>query len=210
MEAVSLVTSKFMIKKILFLALAVWTTALFGQNNKRMLPYAIQEGTLNEQFTNLSNMSRSQDASFKLIRRTNLEIVRNNVLDSISRYQKEIATLKANSSSSTSTINTLQDSITTLDAALREQEYKTNVISFLGIDFSKGTYHVMVWSIIVVFVLAFIITLASFRKARLDTIDHKKTTEELQEDLQTLRKKSLEKEQQLKRQLLDEQMKRDS
>jgi len=62
----------------------------------------------------------------------------------------------------------------------------------------------------VVFVLAFIITLASFRKARLDTIDHKKTTEELQEDLQTLRKKSLEKEQQLKRQLLDEQMKRDS
>lgn len=209
MDAISLVTSKFMIKNILFLAFTVWATALFGQD-QRMLPYAIQEGTLNEQFTNLSNMSRSQDASFKLIRRTNLDIVRKNVLDSVSHYQKEIATLKANSSSSTSTINTLQDSIRTLDAALQEQAYKTNVISFLGIDFSKGTYHMMVWSIIVVFVLAFIVTLVSFRKARLDTIDHKKTTEELQEDLQALRKKSLEKEQLLKRQLLDEQMKRDS
>lgn len=198
-----------MLKKFLLLAFTVWASTLLGQN-KRMLPYAIQEGTLNEQFTNLSNMSRSQDANFKLIRRTNLEIVRKNVLDSVSGYQKEIATLKANSSSSTNTINTLQDSITTLDAALQEEQYKTNVISFLGIDFSKGSYHMIVWSIIIVFVLAFLVTLASFRKAKVDTNDHKKTTEELQEELQTLRKKSLEKEQQLKRQLLDEQMKRDS
>ncbi len=198
-----------MFKKLLFFAFIVSSTTLFGQN-KRMLPYAIQEGTLNEQFNNLSNMSRSQNVDFKLIRRTNLDIVRANVLDSISSYQKEIATLKANSSSSTGTINALQDSVTTLDAALQAEQHKTNSISFLGIDFSKGSYHTMVWSIIIVFVLAFFVTLASFRKAKVDTNEHKKTSEQLQEELQALRKKSLEKEQQLKRQLLDEQMKRGS
>lgn len=198
-----------MLKKLLLFACIVSSTALFGQN-KRMLPYAIQEGTLNEQFNNLTNLSRSQAGDFKLIRRTNIEIVRRNVLDSISRYQKEIATLKTNSSSSTGTINALRDSVTTLDAALQVEQHKTNSISFLGIDFAKGSYHTMVWSIIIVFVLAFVVTLASFRKAKVDTGEHKKTAEDLQEELQALRKKSLEKEQQLKRQLLDEQMKRNS
>lgn|SRR5690606_2480785 len=198
-----------MLKNLLFLACIMSSLTLFGQN-KRMLPYAIQEGTLNEQFNNLNNLSRSQSADFKLIRKTNLEIVRRNVLDSITHYQKEIATLKSNSSSSTGTINALRDSVATLDTALRAEQHKTNSISFLGIDFAKGSYHTMVWSIIIVFVLAFLITLASFRKAKVDTNEFKKTSDQLQEELQALRKKSLEKEQQLKRQLLDEQMKRNS
>lgn len=198
-----------MLKKLLFFAFTLWAAALFGQN-QRMLPYAIQEGTLNEQFTNLSNMSRSQSADFKLIRRTNLEIVRTNVLDSISGYQKEIAALKENSLSSTGTISSLRDSVRVLDVALQAEQHKTNSISFLGMDFLKGSYHTMVWSIIIVFVLAFLVILASFRKVKVDASEYKKTTDELQEELQALRKKSLEKEQQLKRQLLDEQMKRDS
>ncbi len=198
-----------MLKNLLFLACIMSSLTLFGQN-KRMLPYAIQEGTLNEQFNNLNNLSRSQSADFKLIRKTNLEIVRRNVLDSITHYQKEIATLKSNSSSSTGTINALRDSVATLDTALRAEQHKTNSISFLGIDFAKGSYHTMVWSIIIVFVLAFLITLASFRKAKVDTNEFKKTSDQLQEELQALRKKSLEKEQQLKRQLLDEQMKRNT
>lgn len=198
-----------MLKNLLFLVCIMSSLTLFGQN-KRMLPYAIQEGTLNEQFNNLNNLSRSQSADFKLIRKTNLDIVRRNVLDSITRYQKEIATLKSTSSSSTSTINALRDSVATLDTALQAEQHKTNSISFLGIDFAKGSYHTMVWSIIIVFVLAFLITLASFRKAKVDTNEFKKTSDQLQEELQALRKKSLEKEQQLKRQLLDEQMKRNS
>ncbi|MCC2598866.1 hypothetical protein [Sphingobacterium sp. FBM7-1] len=198
-----------MLKNLLFLACIMSSLTLFGQN-KRMLPYAIQEGTLNEQFNNLNNLSRSQNADFKLIRKTNLEIVRRNVLDSITHYRNEIATLKSNSSSSTGTINALRDSVTTLDTALQAEQHKTNTISFLGIDFAKGSYHTMVWSIIIVFVLAFLITLASFRKAKVDTNEFKKTSDQLQEELQALRKKSLEKEQQLKRQLLDEQMKRNT
>jgi len=185
-------------------------TSIAQQQSKPMLPYAIQQGTLNEQFTQLSNLSRSQDADFKLIRKTNLDIVRKNVLDSISHYQKEIATLKQNSSSSTGTIKTLQDSVSTLDTQLQVERAKTDSISFLGIDFSKGSYHTMVWAIIIVLAIAFLVSFGTFRKAKVDTVEHKKTAEELQEELQNLRKKSMEKEQQLKRQLLDEQLKRNS
>ncbi|SFS99463.1 hypothetical protein [Sphingobacterium wenxiniae] len=198
-----------MLKHYIALVLTFSSLIAFAQN-KPMLPYAIQQGTLNEQFTNLSNLSRSQDADFKVIRKTNLEIVRKNVIDSIARYQKEISELKNNSASSVNTVATLKDSVSTLTTALQEEQHKTNSISFLGIDFSKGSYHTMVWVIIIVLAIAFLATLASFRKAKVDTSSHKQTAEELQEELQTLRKKSMEKEQQLKRQLLDEQMKRNS
>src|SRR5690606_40442834 len=113
-----------MLKILLFFTFIVSSTTLLGQNT-RMLPYAIQEGTLNEQFSNLSNLSRSQAGDFKLIRRTNLEIIRKNVLDSISRYQKEIATLKANSSSSSGNISAQRDSLNTLDASLQAENIKT-------------------------------------------------------------------------------------
>ncbi|WP_437919095.1 hypothetical protein [Sphingobacterium sp. LRF_L2] len=198
-----------MLKQILQFTIILFSFTAFGQT-KPMLPYAIQKGTLNEQFINLSNLSKSQNADFKIIRKTNLDIVRTNVLDSISRYQKEIAELKNSSSSSVTTVKNLKDSVTTLDSQLQAEKQKTDSIAFLGIDFAKGTYHAVVWSVIVVLAIAFLATLASFRKAKVDTNEHKKTTEELQDELQTLRKKSMEKEQILKRQLLDEQMKRNS
>ncbi|SJN16245.1 hypothetical protein FM107_00435 [Sphingobacterium sp. JB170] len=199
----------FMLKRILLFTFTICTLAAIGQQ-KPMLPYAIQKGTLNEQFINLSNLSRSQSVSFKLIRRTNLEIVRKNVLDSVSQYKQQITTLNKNSSSSTATIKSLQDSVTRLDAALQVEKKLTNSISFLGIDFAKGTYHTMVWILIAVLALLFIVTLASFRKAKVDTVAYKKTADEFQEELQALRKKTMEREQLLKRQLLDEQMKRNS
>ncbi len=192
------------------LALTFLSLTTIGQQNKPMLPYAIQQGTLNEQFTQLSNLSRSQDADFKLIRKTNLDIVRRNVLDSISKYTKEIAELKAFTSGSQTTVKNLKDTITSLETQLAYEKAKTNSISFLGIDFSKGSYHTLVWSIIVILALAFLFSFGAFRKSKVDTVEHKKTVEELQEELQTLRKKSMEKEQLLKRQLLDEQLKRNS
>lgn len=198
-----------MLKRVLLFTFTICVSIAFGQE-RPMLPYAIQKGTLNEQFINLSNLSRSQDASFKLIRKTNLEIVRRNVLDSIGQYKKEIATLVESSSSSTGTIKALKDSVSSLDADLQIEKKLTSSIRFLGIDFAKGTYHTIVWIIIVVLAILFLVTLASFRKARIDTVEHKKTADEFQEELQTLRKKSMEKEQLLKRQLLDEQMKRNS
>lgn len=195
-----------MLQRFFFLAFTFLSLASFAQN-RMMLPYAIQQGTLNDQFTNLTNLSRSQDVDFKLVRKANIEIIRKNVLDSISKYQKEISELKQNSSSSVSTVKSLKDSVSSLGAQLETEQKRTDSISLLGINFAKNTYHIVVWALIIVFALAFLATLASFRKAKVDTNEHRKSVDELQEELQTLRKKSMEREQLLKRQLLDEQMK---
>ncbi|MBD1428614.1 MULTISPECIES: hypothetical protein [Sphingobacterium] len=165
---------------------------------------------IQSQFQVLLNQSRNQDADFKIIRKSNIDIIQRNVSDSIAKYTKEIASLKANSSSSVQQVQSLKDSVQTLSESLRVEQEKTDSISFLGIDFSKPSYHMLVWSIIAILGLAFFIILFSFRKAKVDAVEHQKTAEEVQNDFQAYKKKAMETEQKLKRQLLDEQMKRES
>lgn len=165
---------------------------------------------IQSQFQVLLNQSRNQDADFKIIRKSNIDIIQRNVADSITKYTKEIATLKSSSSSSVQQVQSLKDSVQTLSQSLKVEQGKTDSISFLGIDFGKSSYHTLVWSIIIVLALAFFIILVSFRKAKVDAIEHQKTAEEVQNEYQAHKKKALEMEQKLKRQLLDEQMKRDS
>ncbi|GEM_PF-1700646 len=165
---------------------------------------------INTQFSTLLSQSKSQDADFKLIRRSNVEIIQRNVNDSLNTYKKEIAQLKAQTGNSSSTIKNLQDTITSLQQHLADEKSKTQTIGFLGTNLDKGFYHTLVWSIIIVLALGLLIIIASFRKARVDAVEHRKTAEEVQDELHSFKKKALEKEQQLRRQLLDEQLKKNS
>lgn len=165
---------------------------------------------LQTQFQVLLSQSRSQDADFKLIRKSNMEIVQRNVSDSIAKYTKEIANLKNSSSSSVQQVQSLKDSVQVLSESLKIEKEKTDSISFMGMNFAKPAYHTMVWTIIGILGVALFIILISFRKAKVDAVEHQKTAEEAQNDFQLYKKKAMETEQKLKRQLLDEQMKKDS
>lgn len=163
---------------------------------------------LKSQFETVLSQSRNQDADFKIIRKSNIQIIQKNVQDSVAKYKDELAKITSQSANSISTISALRDSVQTLQDNLSVEKSKTESIGFLGIDFNKGAYHTLVWSIIAVLAIGFIVTLISFRKAKVDTVEHKKTAEEVQHDFQAFKKKAMETEQKLKRQLLDEQLKR--
>ncbi|ERJ58571.1 hypothetical protein [Sphingobacterium paucimobilis] len=195
-------------KSILSLVFLFLATSTFAQLT---LQQKLQSDlNLNTQFQVLLAQSRSQDADFKIVRKSNIEIIQKNVNDSISKYTKEIASLKSSSSSSIATVTGLKDSLHSVQSELLTEKQKTDSISFIGIDFAKSAYHMMVWIIIAVLGIGFFTMLVSFRKAKVDTVEHQKTAEETQNEFQQYKKKAMEKEQLLKRQLLDEQLKRDS
>lgn len=197
-----------MLKFIHVLTFLLFISHAFGQ--KINLQEALTKSTIDSQFYYLNMLSRSQDADFKVIRKTNLERIRQNTRDTLSGLRNEIRELKNSSSSSLNTNKELTDSVQNLQTQLEAEKRKTDSISFLGTDFSKSGYHTFVWILIIVFAIAFIATLFAFRKAKVDTVASKKNAEEFQEELHAYKKKALEKEQQLKRQLLDEQLKRNS
>jgi len=203
-----IIMKQFVLSIILITIINLSTAPVFAQ--RKNMQEALQTSSLDSQFFYLSALSRSQDADFKLVRKSNIDIIRKNAADTIKKLKSEISTLKAASSNYTSTTTELQDKITSLESSLTAEKQKVDNISFMGFPFSKASYHTFVWIIITILALAFIITLASYRKAKVDTNANKLAASEAQEELQTLRKKSMEREQQLKRQLLDEQMKRNS
>lgn len=192
---------------LILLTLTLTAASVFGQ--RPSLPTALYDTNIENQFNYLSSLSRTQEG-FKLIRPSNLEIVKKSVLDSIVDLQKKIVELKQNSASFDHNLSVLQDSVNSLSQSLEIEKSKVDNISFLGIPFSKGGYHSFVWTVIIAVSLLFLITLASYKRARTTSKEQTKNAEELQEELQTQRKKALETEQKLKRQLLDEQLRRDS
>ena len=179
------------------------TTVAQQDNAFKYSPDGLKKGSLANQFDYLNYISKN-NYDFKMVRKTNLDIVKRNVIDTVAKLHKEISSLKSSSSNYTSNTKTLQDSIQVLKDQLAQEKEKTESFSFLGINTSKTFYNTVVWTIIAVLAVAAFIFLFSYRKAKVDTVEFQKTAEQSQEEFATFRKKSMEKEQLLKRQLQDE------
>ena len=183
---------------------AVPSTGAAQPNNAyKYSPDGLRKGSLANQFDHLNYISKN-NYDFKMVRKTNLDIIRKNVVDTVSKLRKEINTLRSSSSNYTSNTKNLQDSIQTLKDQLAQEKEKTDSFSFLGINTSKSLYSTVVWTIIAVLAVATFILLFSYRKAKVDTVEFQKTAEQSQEEFAVFRKKAMEKEQLLKRQLQDE------
>lgn len=170
-------------------------------------PEGLSKGNLANQFDHLNYISKN-NYDYKMVRKTNLEIIKKNVIDTVSKLQKEIIALKSASSNHGSTTKNLQDSVQVLKDQLAQEQEKVDSFSFLGINTSKSTYSSIVWLIIAVLLITTFTFLFSYRKAKVNTDEYQKTADQAQEELSLFRKKALEKEQALKRQLQDELNKR--
>jgi uncharacterized protein HemX len=78
---------------------------------------------------------------------------------------------------------------------------KENSISLLGFQVSKVTYNLVLWLIIIVLALALAFFVFKFSKSHILTKEAKENLETVEEDFENHRKKSLEREQKLRRQL---------
>jgi phosphoglycerate-specific signal transduction histidine kinase len=77
-------------------------------------------------------------------------------------------------------------------------------ISFLGIQLKKSTYTIIVWSIILLLIIALLYFIYQYKNSYSVTSEAKSNLSEAEEELAIYKKKSLEREQKLRRQLQDE------
>ena len=81
---------------------------------------------------------------------------------------------------------------------------KKNSISFLGIQLNKSTYTITVWSIILLLIIALFYFIYQYKNSFSILSEAKSNLSETEEELTIYKKKSLEREQKLRRQLQDE------
>ncbi|TDS15316.1 hypothetical protein DFQ03_1957 [Maribacter caenipelagi] len=193
---------------LLLLALLLASNVQFAQNaEEEKDKLSLDEGPISNQFDFIAKRSgnyRADGVRYEVVKETNLFKIRKNVLDSIAAMNKKTGELKATIAEHETTItslnNKLEETTTNLGAVTKEKDS----MSFLGIPVSKGTYNFVLWTIIGGLFLTLGLFIYKFRNSNILTQEAKQNLSELEVEYEDHRRRSLEREQKVSRQLQDE------
>lgn len=165
------------------------------------------DNTLRGQFEELESKSgnyRANGIQYEVIKLSDLYKTKNNIFDSIETANKTIkdlsATITANDAEIEDLNTKLQETTNKLNAVTEEKDS----ISFFGAMVSKGTYNFILWSIIFGLLLLLLFFIYRFRNSNFLTQQAKSALADLEEEYQNHRRRALEREQKISRQLQDE------
>jgi septal ring factor EnvC (AmiA/AmiB activator) len=168
---------------------------------------SLDEGPISNQFDYVAKRSgnyRADGVRYEVVKESNLFKIRKNVLDSIAAMNKKTGELKATIAEHETTITSLnkklEETTTNLTAVTEEKDS----MSFIGIPVSKGTYNFILWTIIGGLFLLLGLFIYRFRNSNILTQEAKQNLSELEVEYEDHRRRSLEREQKISRQLQDE------
>ncbi len=178
-------------------------TLSFAQDSIQNDGQASMNGTLDKQFDYVVQKSNNFQ-EYKVVKKDFLTILKRNSLDSVNRFKTELADLKTEFASHSATVQQLKDTLKTTQTELDKLKIAQDNVSFLGAPISKTNYNLIMWGIVSVLLLILVVFLFQFKGAKSTANDAKNNLEKLEEDYEDYKRKALEKEQKLGRQLQDE------
>ncbi len=179
-----------------FLSLCILTVSLNAQQKKDTL-------TIPEKFDKIYRTSSSYQ-EYKVVGKTRFQDLKKEVSDSLNDLKSEIKRKDQLIQSQKDSISDIKEIATIFEKDFRQTLARTNSINFLGIEFLKSTYNTMVWSIIGIILILLLYFIYKFRNSNVVTTTAKSNLAELEDEFAIHKKKSLEREQKLRRQLQDE------
>ncbi|MDC6363081.1 MULTISPECIES: tRNA (guanine-N1)-methyltransferase [Flavobacteriaceae] len=189
---------------VLTLALLTSFSAIFAQEEDSSPD---ENNTLIGQFEELERKSgnyRANGIRYEVIKLSDLYEVKNNIFDSINTSSKTIkdlsATITGNEAQIEDLNSKLQDTTNKLNTVTEEKDS----ISFFGALISKGTYNFILWSIIFALLLFLLFFIYRFRNSNFLTHQAKSALADLEKEYEEHRRRALEREQKISRQLQDE------
>ncbi len=186
--------------KILFftLSLFLFTLQVAAQDSIQ-----VRKNTIKEQMDDAFDKSNSYQ-EYKVIKKTQLASLKKNILDSVSVLETRISVQENELGNQKSTIDSLVQNLKNTQQNLSHSQEKQDGIEFLGILTSKTTYNVIMWSIIVLLLLAGGFLFYRFVNSSKITNAAELKLAEIEIELEDARRNSLEREQKLRRKLQDE------
>ncbi len=157
-------------------------------------------GTLDSQFNYIIDKSSTYQ-EYKVIKKTSINKVKNNTLDSIASLKEKIGELETNDEKLKNDINSVKTELQDTEGKLAKAIDERDSFSFLGLLISKGTYNTIVWVLIFVLLLGIFIMFTLYKRSHVTTVKTKEALNEKQEEFDAHRKWALEREQTLAREL---------
>lgn len=183
--------------RILTLLFILTSLTFFAQEEVK------EDNSIKGQFDKIYRTSTTYQV-YKVISKEKYEKLKANVLDSLRKSEKTISEKDNLLKSERNSIEKLNTDLEKTKEELELALAKENSISLLGFQVSKVTYNLVLWLIIIVLALALAFFVFKFSRSHILTKEAKENLETVEEDFENHRKKSLEREQKLRRQLQDE------
>ena len=194
--------------KILFIVIALLTINLqFAQEAGDQEKLSLNDGLISSQFEFIAKKSgnyRAEGVRYEVVKVVNLNKLRQNVLDSINAANKKKAELYSTITAHESTISSLNKTLGDTTNNLTNVTEEKDSMSFLGMLVSKSTYNFILWTIILGLLLLFLLFVYRFRNSNSLTQEAKTALSELEVEYEQHRRRALEREQKISRQLQDE------
>lgn len=168
---------------------------------------SLDRGTIDSQFEYVYKKSgnyRADGKRYEVVRIISLDKLRKNVVDSLEAQYKNAASLQATIDGHESTITSLNKKLEDTTNNLSSVTEEKDSMSFLGILVSKITYNTILWSIIAGLLGLMLFFMYKFRRSNILTSEAKSNLSELETEYEDHRRRALEREQKISRQLQDE------
>ena len=197
--------------RILLIALGLMVTNLqFAQDQPKPEEPSLDKGTIESQFEFVYRKSgnyRAEGKRYEVVRTLNLDKLRQNVRDTLEAFNKNKVELKATIAGNEASIASLNDKLAQTTANLDKVTEEKDSMRFLGMLVSKGSYNLIMWAVIIILFLMLLLFIYRYRNSNYLTQEAKVRLAELEEEYEDHRRKALEREQRISRQLQDEILK---
>lgn len=171
---------------------------------------SVDDNSVQSQFETLIRKStnyRQNGKRYEVVRLIELNALQKNVLDSITEANENISNLKNTIAENETAIGSLNTKLDETTKNLETITAEKDSMPFFGSLVSKSTYKLIVWSIIIGLVVLLALFIFKFRNSNTLTQQAKTALADLEEEYEQHRRRALEREQKISRELHDERNK---
>jgi len=188
-------------KNKLFYILMLTSLTIVAQTDKKI---DLRQGSIKEKFEAVYNKS-SNYQNYKIIKQDLITQLKRQVLDTISKHKDAYSKTIAEIEKLNKQITDLQSQLDLAKNEITSLKNEKDSISFLGNPINKTRYQLIMWLLVLGLLLALLYFIYLFKNSVQITKTAKDNLYKLEDEYNSFRELTLEREQLLKRQLLDAQ-----
>ena len=164
---------------------------------------SLDKGSIESSFSYvIKNASDFEDS--KVVKSWWLWRLRSYVIDSLKVYRDSIQYIQNIVETKDHQIDSLKTDLKELTSSLSAAVKTKDALSFLGIGMTKLAYNTIMWLLAAVLFTALVIVFLLYKRSNIVSVKMKTTLDETQEEFEAHRKRALEREQKIAREMYDE------
>lgn len=164
---------------------------------------SLDSGSLKGQYEYLIDKSNDYQ-EYKVIKKTWTQKFGKSLNDSIAAFEEAKSEAALLAKSQVEEINSLKSQLQSTQDSLKQVIDEKNSIRLVGLPMEKPAYKMTMWGIIALLVVLLLIFIFRFKNSNVVAKNAKETLQDVEDEFADFKKRSLEREQKLRRELQDE------